>query len=194
MRITTLFVISLLSSFGPLSAQYANKVNGNFNIGIEDGVAYFHGIKIGDKLADIESKFGKTGLVSQPTNQTSLTSYFYPDHGLEFSLEGEYVRVILLYPTEGSVMGDISKFKIFSRNKSTWSHKDLTLNKAQPQDIIRAMGVENMNTKIGSGFTSSISNNVMGFRLINSGGSQDIIFYFDSSTNTLEHMANRLSK
>ncbi|WP_425391494.1 hypothetical protein [Ekhidna sp.] len=178
------------------SAQFESKVTGNtYDILIKDGVCYFNGLKIGDKLEDVEARLGKTALISQVSEKNvSLTSLFYPDYGLEFTLEGDYVRVILLYPQAGSVMGDIEKFKIFSRNQNKWRLTKLPLNKALPQDIMMEMGTESINTKLGSGFTSAISNNVMGYKLINSGGTQDIIFYFDSNDYIIEHIANRLSK
>lgn len=195
MRYYILILFFLLFIFD-IQAQYEPGVKERtFNIVVKNGVCSFNGIRIGDQLADIESKFGKTPLISSAEDKrVSLTSLFYPDYGLEFTLEGDYVRVILLYPRAGSVMGDIDKFKIFSRNTNTWRFKDLTLNKAQPQDVMMAMGTESINTKLGSGFTSAISNNVMGYKLINSGGSQDVIFYFDNSKYTVEHMANRLSE
>lgn len=178
------------------SAQFESKVVGNtYTIEIKDGICYFNGLKIGDKQADVEARLGKTQLVSQVSEKNiSLTSLFYPDYGLEFTLEGDYVRVILLYPKAGSVMGDIQKFKIFSRNQNNWRLVKLPLNKALPQDIMMEMGTESINTKLGSGFTSAISNNVMGYKLINSGGTQDIIFYFDTNDYVIEHIANRLSK
>ncbi len=180
-----------------LSAQYEPKVKERtFDVEIVDGVCSFHGIKIGDKLEDVNSKFGETPLTTKTTDKRgSFVTMYYPDYGLEFTFEGEYVRVILLYPQRGSVMGDIEKFKIYSRNTNTWRFKDMSINGAQPQDIITAMGAESINTKLGSGFTSAISNNVMGYKLINSGGSQDMIFYFlNTKENVIEHIANRLSE
>ncbi|MEP0985115.1 hypothetical protein [Ekhidna sp.] len=192
----TLSVTILLCFAFISSAQFESKVVGNtYAIEIKDGVCYFNGLKIGDKQEDVEARLGKTQLVSQVSEKNiSLTSLYYPDYGLEFTLEGDYVRVILLYPKAGSVMGDIQKFKIFSRNQNNWRLTKLPLNKALPQDIMMEMGTESINTKLGSGFTSAISNNVMGYKLINSGGTQDIIFYFDSNDYVIEHIANRLSK
>ena len=191
--LTAILYTSLVHfSFSQYPSQVKDKT---FTVKIDEGVCYFHGIKIGDKIADLEGKLGKTPLVAQVSEKNvTLTTLFYPDYGLEFTLEGEYIRVILLYPKEGQTMGDIQKFRIFSRNQNTWKLEDLTINNALPQDIMSLMGTDAINTKLGSGFTSAISNNVMGYKLINSGGSQDIIFYFDNSENIVEHIANRLSK
>ncbi|WP_420319020.1 hypothetical protein [Ekhidna sp.] len=193
-NILSAILFLLCGSFA--NAQFEPTVTGNtYNIEVKDGVCYFNGLKIGDKLADVEARLGKTSLVSQITEKSiTLTSLFYPDYGLEFTFEGDYVRVILLYPQPGAVMGDIQKFKIFSRNQNQWRLEKLPLNKAIPQDVMMQMGTESINTKLGSGFTSAISNNVMGYKLINSGGTQDIIFYFDSNDYIIEHIANRLSK
>ncbi len=178
------------------AAQYEPKVKDKtFNITVKEGVCSFNGIQIGDTSDEVINKFGETPLISKVDDKRgSFVTMFYPDYGLEFTFEGEYVRVILLYPRAGSVMGDIQKFKVFSRNTNTWIYEDLPINEALPQDVMMAMGTESINTKLGSGFTSAISNNVMGYKLINSGGSQDIIFYFDSSKATIEHIANRLSQ
>lgn len=179
------------------TAQYEPKVKERtFDVKIVDGVCSFNGIKIGDKLNDVNAKFGETPLISKTADKRgSFVTMYYPDYGLEFTFEGEYVRVILLYPQRGSVMGDIEKFKVYSRNTNTWRFRNMPINGAQPQDIITAMGAESINTKLGSGFTSAISNNVMGYKLINSGGSQDMIFYFlNTKDNIIEHIANRLSE
>ena len=190
--ISLLLLACVVTSF----AQYEPKVKEKtFSISVEEGVCSFNGIRIGDTSDEVVKTFGETALVSKVDDKRgSFVTLFYPDYGLEFTLEGEYVRVILLYPREGSVMGDIQKFKVFSRNTNTWVFKDLPLNQALPQDVMMSMGTESINTKLGSGFTSAISNNVMGYKLINSGGSQDIIFYFDNSKATIEHVANRLSQ
>ncbi len=179
----------------PLHAQIPNTVKSTFEVKITDGVCSFHGIKIGSKIDDVEKAFGKTALISQEGSDDNPTFYFYPDYGLKFGLEGEYVRSIFLYPIAGSVMGDISKFHIFSRNQSEWKYKNMSMKAAKPQDVMQLFGTENMNTRIGSGITSAISNNVMGFKVVNSGGTQELIFYYDGSKeDTLEHIANRLGK
>lgn len=192
LTLSLLLIISL-----QVTAQYEPKVKDKiFDINVKEGVCSFHGIKIGDKLEDVNDKFGETPLITKTTDKRgSFVTKYYPDYGLEFTFEGEYVRVILLYPQFGSVMGDIEKFKVYSRNTNTWRFKDLPVNGAQPQDIMMSLGTESINTKLGSGFTSAISNNVMGYKLINSGGSQDVIFYFlNTKDNVIEHIANRLSE
>ena len=193
-----LFPLIILFTFcSEITAQYDPKVKDRtFDIIIKEGVCSFDGIKIGDKMDDVKAKFGETSLIAKTSDKRgSFITAYYPDRGLEFTFEGEYVRVILLYPQKGSVMGDIEKFKVYSRNTNTWRFKNMPINGAQPQDIIVAMGAESINTKLGSGFTSAISNNVMGYKLINSGGSQDMIFYFlNTKDNVIEHIANRLSE
>ena len=187
-----LFLISI-----QISAQYEPKVKDRtFDVKIKEGVCSFHGIQIGDKVEDVQSIFGETPLVAKTADKRgSFVTMYYPDYGLEFTFEGEYVRVILLYPHKGSVMGDIEKFKVYSRNTNTWRFRNMPINGAQPQDIITAMGSESINTKLGSAFTSAISNNVMGYKLINAGGSQDMIFYFlNTKENVIGHIANRLSE
>ncbi len=175
-----------------LYAQYPNPVSGSFKITVSDGVCSFNGLSIGDKLADIEKKIGKSGLITDVPGNAGMKTIFYPNHGLAFSLEGEFIREISLFPNEGTQMGDISRFKIFSRNKSEWRFDQLPLIEANPQDIMQLMGTD-LSTKVGAGFTAAISNNVMGYKVINSGGAQDIIFYFNNK-DVMEEITNRLSK
>jgi len=188
---TALLFCFVLSTF----AQYEPKVKDRtFTVTVKDGICSFNGISIGDKLDDVNGRFGETPLVNRDDKRSAITTLFYPDYGLTFNLEGEYVRAILLYPQEGSVMGDVERFKIYSRNTNTWRFKDLTVNGAQPQDVMTTMGTESINTKLGTGLTSAITNNVMGYKLINKGGSQDVIFYFDSKESIIEHISNRISE
>ena len=187
----SLLFCSILLSFG----QYEPKVKDRtFTVSVKDGICSFNGVSIGDQLDDINGRFGETPLVNRGDKRSAITTLFYPDYGLTFNLEGEYVRAILLYPQEGSIMGDVEKFKIYSRNTNNWRFKDLPLNGAQPQDVMTTMGTESINTKLGTGITSAISNNVMGYKLINKGGSQDVIFYFDSKESIIEHITNRISE
>ncbi len=184
LKLPLLFLFFL--SFTSIFAQ------SSFLVKIDDGICYFHNVKIGHQVADVEKHLGKTELIGKEDD--NLSTYFYPKYGLKLIFEGEYVRSIFLYPDKGSVMGDISKFHIFSRNEHTWKFKSLTLNDSQAQDVMEILGTENMNTKIGSGLTSAISNNVMGYKIVNSGGTQEIIFYYEGNEDHLEHLANRIGK
>ncbi len=194
MKYTILTVLLFSVALFPAHSQISNSVKSTFEVKIVDGICSFNGISIGNKLSDVEKAFGKTALVSQEDDDDPKF-YFYPDYGIKLAFEGEYVRSIFLYPIAGSVMGDISKFHIFSRNQSEWKYKSMSMKAAKPQDVMQLFGTENMNTRIGSGITSAISNNVMGYKVVNSGGTQELIFYYDGSKDdTLEHIANRLGK
>ena len=158
---------------------------------INEGICYFNKIKIGDQSDQIEKILGSSLLHSKPDNN-GWSDVFYPEYGLKLSFQGKYVRTIALYPQASSSMGELSKFRIFSRNQYEWSIQNRSVNTAQPQDIMQTLGVENINPKIGGNFISG-GGNAMGFRIVNSGGSQEIIFYFNKDY-TLQHMVNRLGK
>ncbi len=155
---------------------------------IEEGICYFNGIKIGAKLADIESRLGTTNLTS---NDDEITHLFYPGYGLRFGMVGDYVREIELFPNPGSEMGDVLRFKIFSRNQYMWMFRGLKIRNCQPQDIMTTVGTDNLTTKLGVGFAGSI-NDTMTYNVVNSGGTQQVVFYFIDSEELLNHIENRL--
>ncbi len=180
--------MAIMLCFYLKAQQFSNPKVEILDFHIEEGICYFNGLKIGHKKSDIESKLGSTNLVS---DDEDLVHLFYPEYGLKFGLEGDYVREIELYPNPQSVMGSLLKFKIFSRNRFEWKFGDLAVSHCQPQDIMTSFGTENLTTKMGVGFAGSI-NDTMTYQVVNSGGTQEVVFFFIDSKEMMNHIENRL--